>query len=208
MHVNLLPQPFRRRLALRRQAGRWAVFIVVALAIGSGFVAKRYHSVCAAHHAQAGTAARSKDLHALKAKTARMLDEANNVEASIALLRESQPEDRTLALLGIAATSAKTLDGKVHLKCLTTQLAPVVGAKQGAPPARGAAGKTTAVVSAKEQSLSDFVLEGTAEDAAAIATFIEVLRGATVFTKVDLTATNEAGSATGAARQFRLDCKF
>jgi hypothetical protein len=158
--------------------------------------------------AQAATALRSKDLHALKAKTAQTLEEAKTIEASIALLRESQPDDRTLSLLGIAAMSAKNLDGKVHLKSVTTQMAPVTAVKHPALPAAGVAGNKAVTTSPKERAPSDFTLEGTAADAAAIAAFIETLRGTTVFTKVDLAAISETAGSTGAARQFRIDCKF
>jgi hypothetical protein len=208
MHVNLLPQPFRRRLAFRRQAWRWGIITILTFAVCAVFVATRYYSVASARKSQAATAIRSKDLHALKAKTAHVSEEARKIETSITLLRESQPEDRTLVLVGIAAASAKHLDDKVHLKSLTTQMAPVITVKQAAAPAVGAAGNKAAVASSKERTPGDFALEGTAEDAAAIAAFIETLRATTVFAKVDLTATNEAAGSTGAARQFRVDCKF
>jgi hypothetical protein len=208
MHVNLLPQPLRRRLAVRRQVWRWGIAIIFALAVGSGFVATQYYSVCSARHAKSVTTVRSKGLHTVRTETAQLLTEAKTIETSIASLRQSQPEDRTLALLGIAATSAKTLDGKIHLKSLATQMAPVTMTKQAAAPIPGAAGNKTVAASSKERTPSDFVLEGTADDATAIATFIEALRGTTVFAKVDLTATNEAASSSGAARHFRVDCKF
>jgi hypothetical protein len=63
-------------------------------------------------------------------------------------------------------------------------------------------------VTTGEQAPNDFLLEGNADDAAAIAAFIEVLRETGVFTKVDLTATNESPGGNAAARHFRVECKF
>src|SRR5262249_43934517 len=90
MHVNLLPQPFLRQLVLRRQVRRWGIAIACALVVSSGFVAIQYCSVSSARHAQAATAVRSKDLHAVKAKTAQLLTEAKTIETSIDALHQSQ----------------------------------------------------------------------------------------------------------------------
>lgn len=207
MYVNLLPPKFIRGLTLRRQAWRWGMGVTLTLVVSGGFVAAQYYGVVAMRHARSVTAFRSKDLYAVKADAERLASEGKAIEAEIAAIEKARPEDRTLALLGIAATSAKKLTGTVHLKNLTTQMAPATTASPGTPPP-GGPGKKPMAAAAGVQASNDLVLEGTAEDAAAIAGFIEVLRETGVFTRVDLTATNEAAGATGAARQFRVDCKF
>jgi hypothetical protein len=208
MHVNLLPQTFLHRLALRRQTWRWGFVVASTAIVSGGLIAAQFNSVRAARRAQSVTAVRSQELHALKADTERVVTEAKTIESAISAIQKAQPEDRTLALLGIASTSAKKLNGKVHLKNVATQIAPVVAAQQAAAPASGTPGKQPAATTSAAQSPNDFWLEGTADDAAVISNFIEILREAGVFAKVDLTATNEASGATGAQRHFRIDCKF
>jgi hypothetical protein len=208
MHVNLLPQTFLRRLALRRQAWRWGVIVASTAVVVGGFIAAQYSALAAARRAQLASAVRSKDLHVLKAETERLAAEGKTIESAISSIQKAQPENRTLALLGIASTSAKKLNGKVHLKTIVTQIAPVATVPQAAAPVPGAAGKAPATPGPTVQTPNDFSLEGTAEDAAAISSFIETLRETGVFAKVDLTATNEATSSTGAQRHFRIDCRF
>ncbi|HEY2413100.1 MAG TPA: PilN domain-containing protein [Pirellulaceae bacterium] len=208
MHVNLLPQPFLRRLALRRQAWRWGAVVVSTAIVSGGFIAAQYSALAASRRAQSASAIRSKDLHALKADTERLLAEGKTIESAIASIQKAQPEDRTLTLLGIASTSAKKLNGKVHLKNIATQIAPVATVQQAAAPVPGAPGMKSAAPGSTVQTPNDFSLDGTAEDAAAISNFIEALRETGVFAKVDLTATNEASGSTGAQRHFRIDCKF
>jgi hypothetical protein len=208
MHVNLLPQTFLRRLALRRQAWRWGVIVASTAFVSGGFIAAQYSALVAARRAQSVSAVRSKDLHALKADTERLAAEGKTIESAISSIQKAQPEDRTLALLGIASTSAKKLNDKVHLKNIVTLIAPVATVQQSAAPVLGAPGRAPAAPGSTVQTPNDFSLEGTAEDAAAISSFIETLRDTGVFAKVDLTATNEAASSTGAQRHFRIDCKF
>jgi hypothetical protein len=208
MHVNLLPQTFLRRLALRRQAFRWGVIVASTVLVGSGFIAAQYSALAAARRAQSDTAIRSKDLHALKTDTEHLVAEAKAIESAITSIQKTQPEDRTLTLLGIASTTAKKLNGKVHLKNVATQIAPVTTMQQASAAVPSAPANKPGSTSSTALTPNDFSLEGTAEDAAAISNFIEALRETGVFAKIDLTATNEANSSTGAQRHFRIDCKF
>jgi hypothetical protein len=208
MYVNLLPQTFLRRLALRRQAWRWSAVVASTVVLSGGFIAAQYHALAAARLAQSVTAGRSKNLHAMKADTERLIAEGKSIESAITSILKSQPEERTLALLGIASTSAKKFSGKVHLKSVTTQIASVAAAPQPASSVSGLAVKKSDATGATGQTRNDFSLEGTAEDATAISSLIEALRETGVFAKVDLTATNEASGSNGAQRHFRIDCKF
>lgn len=208
MYVNLLPDTFLRRLMLRRQASRWGLTALLTLVVTGGFVAAKYCGVASARKRQSMTALRSKDLHAIKADTGRLLEDAKTIESSIESLKQAQPEDRTLALLGIASRTAKKLDGKVHLKQLTTQRAPVNTPSQNSPQNPVQPGKKPAPAAAAIHAPNDFLLEGDADDATAIAVFIEALRETGLFARVDLTATNEATGGNTAARHFRVDCKF
>ncbi len=208
MYLNLLPEMFLRRLALRRQFWRWGVIVAATAIVCGGFVAAQFSAVTAARRAQSVTSFRSKDLHALKVDTERLVAEGKTIESAISAIQKSQPEDRTLTLLGIASTTAKKLSGKVHLKNVSTQIAPAATTQQTSAVAPGTTGKTPAATSSVTQAPNGFSLEGTAEDATAISSFIEVLRETGVFAKVDLTATNEASGTNASQRHFRIDCKF
>jgi hypothetical protein len=209
MYVNLLPDAFLRRLALRRHMWRWGLALTAALLISGSFIGVEYGAVVTARKAQSVTAFRSRDLHAVKSDTERLVLQARQIESTIATLKNARPEDRTLALLAITSTSSKKLDGKVHLKQLTTQMAAATSAPQNAPPIPGPPGKRpTTATTGNESAPNDFLLEGSADDAAAISAFIEAIRETGVFTRVDLTATNEATGANAAARHFRVECKF
>lgn len=209
MYVNLLPPTFIRELALRRQAWRWGWAVALTLLICGGVVGVQYGGVVSARRSQAASAFRSRELHAVKADTKRFVVEGKTIEAAIADLKKARMEDRTLALLGIASTCAKKIgaeksSGKVHLRSLTTQMASLAAA----PVLPGPPGKKPASSGAILQAENDLVFEGNADDAAAIASFIESLRETGVFTRVDLTATSEASGSNAAERQFRVDCKF
>src|SRR5436305_2562509 len=156
MHVNLLPQTFLRRLALRRQAWRWGVIVASTAFLSGRIMAAQYSALVAARRAQSVSAVRSKDLHALKADTERLAAEGKTIESAISSIQKAQPENRTLALLGIASTSAKKLSGKVHLKTMVTQMAPVATVQQAAAPVPGAAGKAPAAPGPTVQTPNDF----------------------------------------------------
>ncbi len=208
MYVNLLPQRFICRLALRRQARRWGIAVALALVICGGVIAVEYVSLLESRRAQAVTAFRSKELHAVQANTERMLAEAKTIASAIAELNKSRTDDRTLALLGIASASTQKLSGKVLLRSLTTQMATPAATPAAPPVSPGGPAKKSAPNAPETVPEHDLVLEGNADDAAAIASFIEFLRETGVFTRVDLTATSEAAGMSGAQRQFRVDCKF
>jgi hypothetical protein len=207
MNVNLLPEAFIRRLLLRRQVSRWGFAVGLSIVVCGGVIAAQYRAIIEARQAQSASAFRSQDLHALKTETQRLSAEATTTESAIAALAKARPEDRTLALMGITSTSAKKLDGKVHLKNVTTQIASALAATPNSLPG-GAPAKKPVSGPVVGQTLSDLSLEGNADDAASISRFIEALRDTGVFIRVDLTATNEASGGNGAARQFRVDCKF
>ena len=208
MYVNLLPAPFILRLALRRQAVNWGLATGMVVVLCGGWMATQYRGIVAARQSQSASAFRSKDLRAVTADTTRLLAEAKTIESKISVLEKARPQDRTLTLLGIASTSAGKLEGKVHLKNVAMQMASMVAVAQQAPPAAGQPGSKPAPPVAGNQTPNDLILEGNAEDAAAIARFVEALRETGIFARVELTATNESSGASGAARQFRVDCKF
>ena len=141
------------------------------------------------------------------ADTQRLLAEAKTIESKISALEKSRPEDRTLALLGIASTSARKLEGKVHLKNVTTQMAWVVPTAQQSGPPSGQPGNKPASPAVGRQTPNDVFLEGNAEDAAAIAHFVE-LRGSGVFTSVELTATSETSVRPALGGNFALIASF
>ena len=207
MYVNLLPMSFLRRLTIRRQAWNWGICVAVTSLLCIVVVAAQYFAVLATQQLQFLTALQSQELHAVQADTQRISSELASLDAVISSLKKTRPDDRTLALLGIASTSAKKATGKVQLKQLMTQTAPTVKSAS-LPPTPGPPSRNVAESVAPRRAANDFVLEGVADSAAAIASFVDALREAKVFTRVDLTATSETATSGGPTRQFRIDCKF
>lgn len=208
MHVNLLPASAVCRMTLRRLAWRWSLAAAFIFSAAGAILGVQYAAVVQARQAQAVTAFKSQSLHAIETQIERLTKETKSIEETVAAWKGARPEDRTLALLGIAATSSKQLNGKLHLKQLMTQItASSIPGSAPLPPAAGSASQA-APAPAPGQSANDFVLEGIADDSAVIADFVAALKETGVFSRVDLTASTEAATATQTTRQFRLDCKF
>lgn len=207
MFVNLLPSTYIRHLTYRRQAWKWGAAIGVAVVSSAAVIGGQYLVVQSARSNQAKTALQSKDLHQIQTETDRTKRLCQALQSTISTLQAARPEDHTLALLGIASTSARKSAGKIQLKQLSVQISAAGGNVQPISPV-AVPGAKPAAPATSSAATSDLLLDGVAEDAAAIANFVESLRGAGAFGRVDLTATSESATATGTMRQFRVVCQF
>lgn len=195
MYVNLMPQPLVWQALLRIRARQWALAWCAAGALAVGLGAWKYLEASDKELQLAAVESRCQSLRVVESELQELGQELVHLKRQAAALAAIQPEQRTLSVLGIVSQSAKRAEGRLQLQRLSMRVADQPTSSNGAPAAQAA-------------GLSALDLHGAALDDGAVARFVEALRSAAVFVRVELKSSSELLSAGGTGRQFQVECRF
>lgn len=202
MHINLLPPNTRLKIQFRCVLHRYLLVWSIAsfaVAVHAGSQIKNIYDV---RCQLAGLDMRCQPVYAMEESIHRARHELTLLRAHLDRLREAEPTDHTLELLGVLGQAAKSAAGKLVLQRVSLQdgqAVPAISTPVAADQAkRAAAPKTLTTVS----------LSGVADDDVTLTQFISSLRQSGVFEHVSLKASSQAAGSERLSRQYQLECRY
>jgi hypothetical protein len=198
MHINLLPAAFRRRMLLRQSLRWWSLRWGACLVVGAAYLLVEWRQLALARAAREEVESRCAPIRRIVEQTTRVEAELNAVSGDHAELRRLQPNRRPLAVLALLSQATGPLQGRLRLERLDFHQAPDLPAESG--------GSTPAP--AADSAKTRLILAGIAVDDAAVAAFIETLRGCKVVRNVELLSSTAWEPAGLSGRRFEIVCSF
>ncbi|MBN1852759.1 MAG: hypothetical protein JW829_08540 [Pirellulales bacterium] len=192
-HINLLPQENRRRLMLRLRVKQWLLILCAVFATGTAYAWAGYREHLAIQ--------KNLDIHHRTYKPITMLkQELNTMKEKAAILDQREAlatflVDRhpALTLLAQVAQSASQCRGRLQINEL----------KLGKP---GEKGLERPLESSNETHV--VLIKGTALDIPTVTRFVDALRGANLFTQVDMKPTMETTISNQPVYNYHVACAY
>ncbi|MEO1497071.1 MAG: PilN domain-containing protein [Planctomycetota bacterium] len=192
--LNLAPASIRRRQTLRRLSYAVSTAVTIAGITGATWLLIEWGR-------GAAMAQNLGRLEAEYAPLARLINEQTHLREQIAKLqaREQLSLRLTTAHAGVpilssVAQAAAAADGGVYVEDLRYQTQRAQPGRRGGRPA------------ATQRPVVH--IEGASRDGLAVARFAEGLRDSGIYAQVSIESSRPASSASGAAREFEINCAF
>lgn len=191
--INLLPYENRRRLMLRVRIIQWMLLWCALGAIGVTFGWTRYLEHLAMEkeldtHTKnyAPIIELTNELSAMK-KQAEAFAQQEKMAANLV------DRHSLLTMLGVVAQSASQCHGRLHIHEL----------RLGKSGEKGLGNTLESPIGA-----SIVLIKGTSLDIASVTRFVDALRGANLFTQVDMKPTNETAIGNQLAFSYHVECSY
>ena len=196
VQINLLPDALAKRLEHRRQLRKWgSVWAVVAAVLSAA------HLALQDRQRESGEALQEMQtiagpLHDLERRTEELRSKSDKLRAALARQCALEQADVPLALLQVVAECCSVAGPSLQLDAYRMDEA-------GDVPSAAAA--LSALRPAPGRRL---ILSGTAAADGAVSAFVERLRNAAAFDRVDLEASQSTGDASAQRSTFQIQCEL
>lgn len=201
MHMNLLTEAFRIRMALRAQLRQWSV-IWTLCAIGSlGVCSADTYRLFALRGELAEVRQRAQTTQKVVARSENVKAQLAHFETQTTNLRKLLPKDHSLPLLSILTASAVHSERSIHIHKFVMQSDRVPPQVQKAKASANDSGETRSVVTVAS-------IHGIATGDQAVSQLLDHLRSYELFQRADLKSTSVLSNSAKGGREFHVECHY
>jgi hypothetical protein len=200
MHVNLLPQSFRRRLLICRCVGVWSLIWLACAVLCAIYLGAGYYKLRAERALLSQMEVRCQPVRLIVSQSQKLEQKLTEARTRQADLLRLAPSSKALPAISIVSQATRSLEGRLQLRRFSFQ-----HVVETPKPADAAAPASQSKASIERGQL---VLEAVAIDDTVIASFIDVLRNVPAIRQVELKSSTEWNATGKSRRRFEVICFF
>lgn len=201
MHMNLLTESFRIRVALQAQLRHWTVIWIIC-AIGSlGVCSANIYCVFVLRKELVQVRERAQPTQEVVNRSENLKAQLADLAEKTATLEQLQPEDHGLPLLSMLTASAAHSEHSIHIHKFVMQ-------SDRAPPQVQKANASENDPSAARSVVTIASIHGIATSDQAVSQLVDHLRSYELFRRVDLKSTSVLSNSVKGGREFHVECHY
>lgn len=201
MHMNLLTETFRIRVALRSQLRHWSVIWTFCIIGSLGVCSADIYCVLVLRSELAKVRERAQSTQDVVDRSEQVKAQLAELEKKALTIQNLQPEDHGLPLLGMLTASAVNSEQNLHIHKFVMQSdrTPPQVQKTNTPANAPAATRNVMTVAS---------IHGIATSDQAVSQLVDHLRSYDLFRRVDLKSTSVLSNSINGGREFHVECHY
>lgn len=201
MHMNLLTESFRIRMALRAQLRLWVVIWTLCIIGSLGVCSADIYCVLVLRNQLAEVRQRAQTTEEVVARSEKVKAQLAELAEKTETLQKLQPKDHGLPLLSMLTASAVHSEHNIHIDKFVMQ-------SDRTPPRVQKAKATTNDRSAMRTVVTVASIHGIATSDQAVSQLVDHLRSYDLFRRVDLKSTSVLSNSVQGGREFHVECHY
>lgn len=201
MHMNLLTESFRIRMALRAQLRHWAVIWTLCMLGSLGVCSADVYRALVLRGQLVEVRQRAQTTEEVVARSEKVKAQLAELAEKTETLRKLQPKDHGLPLLSMLTASAVQSEHNIHISKFVMQ-------SDRAPPRIQKATTTANDPTAARTVITVASIHGIATSDQAVSQLVDHLRSYDLFRRVDLKSTSVLSNSVHGGREFHVECHY